>query len=165
MKKTFALCLLTLLCGCSQPAPPAASGTPVAATPVTQDFSTLKGKTVKDFTIAPFGGLSKDLSSLVATKLEAGKGAYVPFIEPSSGNKFVLAFIPGADPTEVDARTAGPMKVSGQFKSIEDAALAKSLEGKLGGSLFQQDGKPVYLVLESDPWPAAGTTPAPKGTP
>ncbi|MBX3171993.1 MAG: hypothetical protein KF760_31590 [Candidatus Eremiobacteraeota bacterium] len=159
MKKTLALCLLTLLCGCSQPAPPAASGTPVAATPVTQDFSTLTGKTVKDFTIAPFGGLSKDLSTLVGAKLEAGKGAYVPFIEPSSGNKFVVAFIPGADPAEVDSRAAGPLKVSGQFKSIEDGALAKSLEGKLGGSLFQQDGKPVYLLLDSDPWPA------PKGTP
>lgn len=165
MKKTLALCLLTLLCGCSQPAPPAVSGTPVAATPVTQDFSTLKGKAVKDLAVAPFGGMSKDLSALIGTKLESGKGTYVPLMEPSSGNKVIIAFLSGADAAEVDARTSGPLKVSGQFKSIEDAALAKSLEGKLGGSLFQQDGKPVYLVLESDPWPAGGATPNSKGTP
>ena len=165
MKKTMALCLLTLLCGCSQPAPPAVSGTPVAATPVTQDFSSLKDKSVKDFSVAPFGGFSKDLSALVGTKLEAGKGAYVPMMEPSSGSKFILAFIPGVDPAEVDGRTAGQMKVTGQLKTIEDAGLAKSIEGKLGGSLFQQDGKPVYLVLDSDPWPTAGAAPTPKGTP
>lgn len=115
--------------------------------------------------MAPFGGMSKDLSAMVGTKLEPGKGAYVPMMEPSSGSKFILAFVPGADPAEVDARTATQMKVSGQLKTIEDTALAKSLESKLGGSLFQQDGKPVYLVLESDPWPVAGATPTPKGTP
>ncbi len=164
MKKTMALCLLTLLCGCSQPAPPAVSGTPVAATPVTQDFSSLKDKSIKDLAVAPFGGFSKDLSALLGTKLEPGKGAYVPLMEPSSGSKFIIAFIPGVDPAEVDGRTAGQMKVSGQLKPIEDAGLAKSVEGKLGGSLFQQDGKPVYLVLESDPWPA-GAAPTPKGTP
>lgn len=165
MKKTLALCVLTMLCGCSQPAPPAASGTPVAATPVSQDFTSLKDKSVKDFAVAPFGGMSKDLSNLVGTKLESGKGAYVPMMEPSSGNKFVIAFIPGADPGEIDGRTASQLKVSGQLKPIEDAALVKSLEGKLGGSLFQQDGKPVYLLLASDPWPSAGAAPTPKGTP
>ena len=166
MKKTLALCLLTLLCGCSQPAPPAASGTPVAsASPVTQDFSSIKDKSVKDFSMAPFGGMSKDLSVLIGSKLESGKGAYVPFMEPSSGNKVIIAFIPGADATEVDARTASQMKVSGQLKPIEDAALVKSVEGKLGGSLFQQDGKPVYLLLANDPWPPAGAAPTPKGTP
>lgn len=165
MKKTLALCLLTLLCGCSQPAPPAVSGSPVAATPVTQDFSSVKDKTVKELAVAPFGGMSKDLSALVGTKLESGKGAYVPMMEPSSGNKVILAFLPGADAVEVDARTAAQLKVSGQLKPIEDAALVKSLEGKLGGTLFQQDGKPVYLLLDSDPWPVGVATPAPKGTP
>lgn len=115
--------------------------------------------------MAPFGGMSKDLSALVGTKLESGKGAYVPLMEPSSGNQVIIAFLSGADAAEVDARNSGPMKVSGELKTIDDAALAKTLEGKLGGSLFQQDGKPVYLLLDGDPWPTGAATPAPKGTP
>ncbi|MBS2035009.1 hypothetical protein JST97_08470 [bacterium] len=168
MKKTLALCLLTLLCGCTQPAPPAASGTPATATPpVSQDFSGIKDKSIKDLTVAPFGGMSAELAGLVGTKLESEKGAYVPMMEASSGNKFVLAFIPGLDPAEADKRAGGQLKISGQLKPIEDAALAKSLEGKLGGSLFQFDGKPVYAVLNGDPFPSAGaaSTPTPKGTP
>ena len=166
MKKTLALCILTLLCGCTQPAPPAASGTPAAATPVSQDFSGIKDKSLKDLAVAPFGGMSAELSGLVGTRLEAGKGAYVPMMEASSGNKFVLAFIPGLDPAEADKRAAGgQLKISGQLKPIEDASLAKALEGKLGGSLFQFEGKPVYAVLTGDPLPPAGATPTPKGTP
>ena len=166
MNKTLALCFLTLLCGCSQPASPGASGTPAAvATPANQDFSALTDKTVKDFPVAPFGGMSKDLAGILGTKLESDKGAFVPMLDTKSGSKFVLAFIPGADPTEVDGRQPSQMKVSGQLKPIEDAGLAKTLEGKLGGSLLQLAGKPVYLVVDQDPWPAGGATPTPKGTP
>lgn len=168
MKKTLAFCFLTLLCGCTQPAPPAASGTPVAATPVSQDFSGIKDKSVKDFAVAPFGGMSAELSGIVGAKLESGKGAYVPMMEASSGNKVLLAFIPGLEPAEADKRAgSGQLKISGQLKPIEDAGLAKAVEGKLGGSLFQFEGKPVYVVLTEDPLPAAGApaTPTAKGTP
>ena len=169
MKMTFAICALTLLCGCSQPAPPAPSS-PAAVTtasPVNEDMAALKGNSVKDLTVTPYGGMSKDLDEQLKGKIDSSGGAFVPLIDVKSPETFMVAFIPGVSGEQLDARTSQQLVVSGTLKPVEDATVVKAVEAKMAGKWLQQDGKYVYLVVEGDPWPSAApsTSPTPQGTP
>ena len=123
----------------------------------------MTGPTVKDLTVAPFAGMSKELDSLLKDKTESSGGAVVPLADVKSPDHVLLAFIPGVTAEQLDSRTSQQLKVSGALKPLEDST-AKAVEAKLGGKLLQQSGKYVYLVVEGDPWPAAGA-PTPAVTP
>ncbi|MBT9586519.1 hypothetical protein IV102_24460 [bacterium] len=168
MKMTFVICVLTILCGCSQPTTPLATSTPVAVaieTPANQDMAALKGSAVKDLTVAPFGGMSKDLDTLLKGKTESSGGAFVPVMDVKKPETFMMVFIGGATAEQLDSRPVQQLVVSGTLKPIEDDATVKAVEAKMSGKWLQHEGKHVYLVAEGDPWPAAPATPTPRVTP
>lgn len=163
---TFALCILTLLCGCSQPpAPPAPSAAPQAlsAPPANSDLAGLKGSQVKQLQVTPFiADNGKDLAAILKGKL-GETGAIVPLIDINKPDVFVVGVFPALTPEKVGP--SQPIIVSGTLKPLEDAGAVKAVESKLGGKMLQQDGKYVYLVVEGDPWPAVAASPTPQGTP
>jgi hypothetical protein len=170
MKMTFAICILTLLCGCSQPPAPPASSTPaasVSAAPANEDMAALQGTEVKDLTVTPFGGMSKELDTMLQGKTDSSGGAFVPVIDVLKPDTFMVAFVPGVTGEQLDARPSQQLKVSGTLKPMTDEATVKAVEGKMAGKWLQHEGKAVYLVLQQDPWPATpgGATPTPQVTP
>lgn len=167
MRTKLALCCLTLLYGCSNPAPPAPTGSPsVSASPTAAtNFSDIQGQSVEGIKGTPLtGGTSATLEPVIGTKLASNPGAYFPLLQVDAPDQVLLVFVPGVTPAELDKRPSANLTVSGTLKPIEDAALANTIGTKIsGGKLFQKDGKPVYLEASSDPWPAGGSTASPGG--
>jgi len=168
MKYTLALLVLAFLCGCSQPTPPSTASPSAApsATPNSADMTQIQGESLHDFTVVPFGGLSKQLEGLLRDKAAGTGGAFVPLVDASTAGIFLIGRVPGVTPEQLDSRPElqHNLKVSGRLQAFEDAATIQTVEKMMGQKWLQREGKCVLLELSADPWPVAAA-PTPKGTP